>query len=104
MTRPHTRTGDPATSFEAAESVGDMRVNLQAVLAALAGRGEPMSDEQLLEVYADGVAEGFLPPQSESGIRSRRAELVELGLVIQAGCGTNSGGRRVNVWMSHPHL
>lgn len=67
---------DPQTSKAAAESVTPRTVSRiqRAILSTLTTAREPRSDEQICEALA------WLKV-SESGIRSRRAELVRKGLI-----------------------
>jgi len=57
-----------------------------------------MSDEQIRVWFEDGVKLGRWKPASESGLRSRRAELVERGLVVRAGIGETRFGRQTILW------
>lgn len=91
----YARRTDPETSREAAASVADLRPKQRAVYAVLAYCGNS-TDQQLVDEYAHHVKRGPLnvPPQSESGIRTRRAELVAAGLVRDTGQRTILGSRR----------
>lgn len=81
------RSSDPQTSHEAASSV-HVTQGQREVLAAFEQYGD-MTDEQLVERVT-------LTP---SGARSRRAELVSLGIVRDSGSyATSSSGRRTTVW------
>lgn len=104
----HARRTDPQTSHDAARSISSdkIRASQQAVLDVLAQRG-PMSDADLVDLYVSGWTRhtdppefvGPLPMQSPSGIRTRRAELVELGKVVDSGeRATLPSGRRAIVW------
>lgn len=87
------RNTDPVTSYEAAESVRDVTATKAYILQALK---RPRNDAQLVEAYRamDGA-----PHASESGIRSRRAELVEAGMVIDSGQRVKMpSGRSSIVW------
>lgn len=86
------RRSDPETSHEAAASIGNMTEKRQAVLDCLRaiGRGH---DEAIIDAYRSMS----LPEQSDSGIRSRRAELVSVGLVIAQGV-ERIDGRLHTVW------
>ena len=86
------RAGDPQTSYDAARSIGDMTAKRQAVLEVL--RLGAATDDEIADTYRSMT----LPPQSESGIRTRRGELVQLGLVRQVGTATKANGRRAVVW------
>lgn len=90
---PFARRTDPSTSHEAAESVENLTATQKYVLEALV---RPRTDLELVEAY------GYLklaPRASESGIRSRRAELVRSGLVVDSGERKKlPSGRRAIVW------
>ncbi len=79
-----TRKGDPDTSLAAAESVTGITEKQQAVLELLRRLG-PLPDELMVVGYVDRVVHGNLPPQSKSGLRTRRSELVRRGLVKDTG-------------------
>jgi hypothetical protein len=85
------RTTDPWTSWCAARSVHNVRESQAAVLHLITLYG-PMSLSQLVGVYQR--KQSILPVQSESGIRSRCAELVAKDLVEVCGHRTNSSGRK----------
>lgn len=92
------RTTDPETSHAAAASVGDLRLSQSAVHQLIAAFG-PMSDERLCHFYEVFQEAWGLPPQSASGIRSRRAELVRLGLVqFNGDKALMKSGRMARVW------
>ena len=94
----HARTTDPDTSHAAAHSVGDLRLSQAAVLKVMEGIGA-CTDEWLVFSYPAYRDTFDLPPQSPSGIRSRRAELVRLGLVEYAEeKRVMSTGRSARVW------
>ena len=88
---PFARTKDRATSHEAAASVTNVTATQQAILNALV---LPMNDEALISfIRLTGLV------VSESGIRSRRSELVTLGLVKSVGFTKSVSGRSMNVWV-----
>lgn len=92
--RAHARHNDPDTSHEAAASVSDIRERQRYVLTCLEHLKEA-TDEELVEAYP----RYDLPRQSTSGIRTRRRELADLGLVVQTGAKrVMSSGRRGHVW------
>jgi hypothetical protein len=93
------RTTDPETSHQAAEDVSSrLRESQAAVLVVLALNG-PSTDQELTAKYHQLAAAGAVPPQSESGIRSRRAELVRIGTVRDTGLRDRTrSGRRTIVW------
>jgi hypothetical protein len=78
--RPRARWSDPLTSHQAAASVTRMRRSQAAVLAVLREEG-PATDEEIAARYRTPPR----PMQSPSGLRTRRAELVEAGLVRDSG-------------------
>lgn len=78
--RTRVRPGDPETSHAAAESLdrGYVRASQQSVLLFLRICG-PMTDAQLVRDYSG------TPAQSPSGLRTRRSELTQAGLVRDSG-------------------
>lgn len=97
-----TRTGDPETSLEAAESVKEITLKQNAVLWLLRTMG-PMTDTLLNARYNEtsSGAQVFphLPRQSDSGLRARRSELVTRNLVRDTGRKKKlPSGRRAIVW------
>lgn len=87
------RKTDPETSHEAAESVDRITETQEYVLRALR---RPRADVELVEAYRKFKR---APRASESGIRSRRAELVDRGLVIDTGRRVRlESGRFAIVW------
>jgi hypothetical protein len=95
------RATDPETSHEAARSLHDLPTRRRAVLAVIRRWG-PMTDALLVETYdAELDAGTLLPPQSHSGIRTRRSELVRSGDVIDSGFRWKlPSGRHAIVWRS----
>lgn len=96
------RTTDPETSHMAAASVSDLRHSqylVLKVLRKLPSRG--MTDEELQAEYLFHRRQrpALFLAQSESGIRTRRSELVRLGLVEFAGERRRmDSGRMARVW------
>jgi hypothetical protein len=85
------RNTDPQTSWDAARSVTEIRPRQQAILDHLADHG-PQTDEEIALFYK-GVR------QSPSGLRTRRCELVEMGLVVDSGDRRRmASGRMAIVW------
>lgn len=76
---PHARTTDPTTSHEAAASVMDLSQTKLTILQMFHKVGKPMTDNQLIVWYWWAVNNLNAPRASDSGIRSRRAELVRTG-------------------------
>lgn len=81
------RITDPETSVAAAESVQDtIRESQQAVMHVLEDYyPEGTTDTELIIMYRLQADRTGLPRQSDSGIRTRRKELVERGLVEDTG-------------------
>jgi hypothetical protein len=95
---PYARGTDPVTSYEAAESVTNVTQTQETILSLL---DTPMTDMELILAYRLANEIGQAPYASESGIRSRRAELVHKGLVIhEGGYRLSPSGRRMMVWRS----
>lgn len=92
----HARKEDPQESHQAAASVklenlGPVRDSIMKVLKTYkAGlRDEDISSYYRLRMY---------PPCSPSGLRSRRSELVRMGLVEKCGVGKTTSGRNCAIW------
>lgn len=88
------RNTDPATSHEAAESVKQETITRtqQFILDKLQ---KPMTDEQLVLAFRK---DRKAPLASESGIRSRRAELARRHLLMIVDEAKTASGRRAYVW------
>jgi len=94
---PHARRTDPRTSHEAASSVKNLTDTKRAIVLLVTA--EPMTDDTLVHVYQTMARLELAPSASESGIRSRRAELVRDGLLIDSGARQKlSSGRNAIVW------
>ena len=92
VSRQMTRWSDPGTSFEAAASVA-MTKSQKIVMIAFRSRNA-MTDEELIHMIAKL---GF--KLSASGARSRRKELVEMGLLRDSGVRELTDNRRqTTVW------
>jgi len=90
---PSARKTDPATSHDAAASVQDLNATRLHILRAL---NRPRTDPEILEAYRNMKTS---PLASESGVRSRRSELVTLGYVKDSGLRkTLPSGRQAIVW------
>jgi hypothetical protein len=88
------RKTDPDTSRDAALSVSEETLTkTQAFI--LKSLKRPRTDEQLVAAFR---AFKTAPWASESGIRSRRAELAKRGLVAIVGESKTASGRRAYVW------
>lgn len=95
---PHTRHSDPATSYLAAMSVSNL-TSTQSAIMGLFNQFKAMTDEQLLTHYRRVTRQGQAPFASESGIRSRRAELVQMGKLEDSGDREKMrSGRQAIVW------
>ena len=91
------RRSDPDTSHEAAATVRSITMRQHAILRLVRTYG-PVSDQSIIALYTSGMHAEGRPPQSESGIRTRRSELVDLGLVVHSGYGRTRSGRRCRLW------
>lgn len=101
----HARRTDPKTSHQAAASVVNIGPTREAILWILRKFG-PLTDERIAEVIESRPA-GLIDhlrtcswwPNSPSGLRSRRAELVRLGFVEDSGhTGRTAAGRACTIW------
>ena len=89
---PHARTTDPETSHEAARSVTNITPLKQEILQRLM---TPMTDTDLYHLLT--TSSRLIV--TESGVRSRRAELVQAGLVKDTGERVKlATGRKAIVW------
>lgn len=87
------RRTDPQTSHDAARSVENVTETQAFIMKALT---RPATDVELVDRYRNMKR---APRASESGIRSRRAELVDKGLIIDSGLRVVlPSGRRAIVW------
>lgn len=93
METAHARSTDPVTSHEAADSVKNITELQTLILAVLGGSDRPMDDTRIFNVCQ------FYMACTPQGCRSRRAELVRLGLVeAKDKEGISPTGRRANRW------
>lgn len=83
------RHSDPDTSWEAAQSVRNIRESQAEILTLFRSHG-PMTDEEARERYSGR--------QSLSGFRTRRSELAHQGLIRPVGKKPGRTGRRMIVW------
>lgn len=91
----HARHGDPVTSHRAAASVTELTAKQEAVLRVF-NNYKRLTDEQLATIYS--TLPDF-PAQSESGLRTRRSELVTRGKVKDSGeRGLTAMGRQCIIW------
>jgi len=94
---PATRSSDPRTSHWAEGSVKNLTETKLIILTLLSEGG--MTDEQLIKAYRHAHDVGIAPKASDSGIRSRRAELVDDGVVWDSGrYNTTQSGRKSIIW------
>jgi len=93
---PFARRKDRVTSHEAAESVRNLKGTQRAIYTLLSVN--PSTDEKLIEDFKEFANMGAIAMASDSGIRSRRAELVAEGLVKPIGFDKTRSGRRTIVW------
>lgn len=84
------RKTDPQTSHEAADSVIEVTDTQYKIWSLLR---KPMTDEALISAFR---ARGWLG--SDSGIRSRRKDLVDLGVVVAKSYAMTRAGRKTIVW------
>lgn len=90
----HARRTDPSTSHAAAASVRRIRESQADVLSVIRNCG-PISDEGMIRAYRSMG----MPWQSDSGLRTRRSELVALGVVRDSGGKTKTAsGRKTILW------
>ena len=103
LLRPRARRSDPDTSHDAADALDKplaMNAKRSAVLRVLSACG-PMVDASLISAYERQACLGHLPQQTAQSIRSRRAELVRMGLV--AAGGKRKVGRHLHtIWRARP--
>jgi hypothetical protein len=87
------RKTDPQTSHDAADSVNNITETKRHILKMLR---TPKCDDQLIGMWK---ASKGSPEASESGIRSRRAELVREGRVVDTGKRIQlASGRFAIIW------
>lgn len=98
LSPPRARRGDPSTSRRAARSVTGLSESRAAVLDLLTLSG-PLTDAQIATEYRIERSRGTAYPlQSSSGLRTRRAELCDLGLVEKVREQKLASGRAAAVW------
>ena len=92
------RTTDPQTSHDAAGQVDKITKVQSVILTILRARG-PLTDPQIADRYYERVAHGTAPNHSLSGLRTRRKELVDAGVLEATGeKRLLDSGRQANVW------
>jgi hypothetical protein len=87
---PAARKTDPRTSHEAAESVIEVSDTQYKIWSLLR---KNLTDEELVVAFRGRGWSG-----TDSGIRSRRKDLVDLGVVVVKNYATTRAGRRCIVW------
>lgn len=85
LIRPRARKSDPVTSHVAAASVVDVTKKQAAVLHTLKDLGGEATDDSIKSWYKALQFHDDLPDQSDSGLRTRRRELVDEGLIVNTG-------------------
>jgi hypothetical protein len=94
---PKTRTNDPITSHQAAASIKNITETQRAILRILWRK--QCTDVELVRIYTMHELHKKAPYASDSGIRSRRAELVERGYITPSGrLEKLPSGRNAIVW------
>lgn len=99
---PRARDSDPDTSHQAAASVTNVTAGQMAILWLFTTWGQPMTDVELLEHYrlAHKRWGSTFPRQSDSGVRTRRSELVRAGVLVDSGLiDVLPSGRSAIRWM-----
>lgn len=98
-TSTRARATDPETSHEAGHAqTSKLRASQARVLAMFKLYGD-MHDKQLKEYLHDAEKEmGFTKLMSDSGIRTRRSELVSLGKLRDTGRREKVDGHNCIVW------
>lgn len=95
---PHARTTDPVTSHEAAASVKNLTATQEVIMEIFRKTAVALTDESLVLLYYRERAHGA-PYSSESGIRSRRAELTQIGKLRDSGNRSKTiTGRNAILW------
>lgn len=98
-TTPKARHSDPQTSHEAASKVSNVEQVRIAIYNILDANPEGLTDSQIQRIYDKARPKLRWPLASDSGLRSRRAELVEQGRVAHSGkYGVTESGRKTIVW------
>lgn len=93
------RTGDPDTSHEAAASITEAHLSAaQTLILSLIRAHGPLADHELDAAYERQRGLGLDIQISPSGVRTRRRELVDAGLVEQHGDTLSPTGRRAFTW------
>lgn len=97
---PRARHSDPDTSHAAAASVRRIADTHRALLALFEWH-PAMTDEQILDQYTTLRTMMDWPRQSPSGLRTRRSELVQAGLIGDSGQrARTTSGRACIIWQA----
>jgi hypothetical protein len=100
---PNARRTDPSTSHAAAASVNNITETQRAIYMLLLAGESGLTDPAGWKIYQMAAENKIAPIISESGYRSRRAELVRLGFVKDTGDREKlSSGRSAIVWSAIP--
>jgi hypothetical protein len=95
---PRARRTDRSTSHAAARSVRNQTATHARIIEVMERYG-PATDEDIAAYYGNLAQLFDWPPVSPSGLRSRRAELVALGVIVDTGeKGRTESGRACTVW------
>lgn len=95
------RTGDPVTSFEAAEKAAVGKSAVRAVVLQIIRAEGPMTHDDMNQAYRQLViVDPSVPRASDSGLRTRLRELVDAGLVAAHPCefSVSRFGNRATLW------
>lgn len=96
--RPRARRTDPATSHAAAASVRGTTATHTRIVYLLREQG-PLTDEEIASAWQEMVTIAGWPKVSPSGLRTRRAELVDRGQIVDTGRTRLTKARRhTTVW------
>ena len=92
------RSTDPWTSMDAAMKVATQPLKSR-ILYLFEEHRSPLTDEQLIALYRKQAISYRWSPASDSGIRSRRSELVDEGELIDTGrTELTVSGRHTTLW------
>jgi len=90
---PIARTTDPATSWKAATSVKKKTINQAMEIILFLLHKQPFTDEEIYDYKF--LVENSISP---SGMRTRRNELLQAGLIVSCGEGKTKSGRSCHKW------
>lgn len=95
---PVARATDPGTSWAAAGSVRN-QTQVHRFLISLLRQFGPMTDEEIAHRWKHQQVEWDLPLTSDSGLRTRRKELVDMGVAEATGEERRTkSNRKTKVW------